>query len=266
MERIRVAVDMARHRQLLPARPRGWAPSGKGWNDGRVPYTRTVRFVLDEEFVRERRVVPGTDDDAATNSYRMLRTQVLRKLKENGWNVLAVTSPRRGAGKSLTALNLAFSLAQDMNQTVLLVDADLREPAIHRYLGYEPALGLSDYLRDRVPLERLLVNPNVERLVVLPGRESVANSSEMLASARMRDLVQELKRRYADRVVVFDVPALLDSDDALAFSPNVDALLLVVREGRTRKADVTRAVSVIEGVPLLGTVLNDASEPWGRER
>ncbi|MFA7097570.1 MAG: CpsD/CapB family tyrosine-protein kinase, partial [Gammaproteobacteria bacterium] len=130
----------------------------------------------------------------------------------------------------------------------------------------EPALGLSDYLRDRVPLERLLVNPNVERLVVLPGRESVANSSEMLASARMRDLVQELKRRYADRVVVFDVPALLDSDDALAFSPNVDALLLVVREGRTRKADVTRAVSVIEGVPLLGTVLNDASEPWGRER
>jgi protein-tyrosine kinase len=140
---------------------------------------------------------------------------------------------------------------------VLLVDADLRDPGVHRYFGLQPALGLSDYLLRDAPLAELLINPEgIPRFVILPGGKPLTNSTEMLNSPKMARLVEELKTRYASRIVLFDVPPLLSSADTLAFSPYVDAALLVIEEGKTAAQDARRAAELLANTRLIGTVLN----------
>jgi capsular exopolysaccharide synthesis family protein len=225
-----------------------------------IRYTRTASFTPSPKVQQAQRLVTALDDSAAIAGYKLLRTQVLQRMKAKGWRALAVTSPGPGEGKTLTAVNLALSLAQDVNQTVLLVDLDLRHPGVHRAFGYEPAAGIGDHLFDGVPLPDILFTPGVERLVILPGRESVASSSEVLASPLVVNLVEELKNRYPDRLVVFDLPPVLSADDALAFSPYVDAVLMVVEEGRTTRDGFERALRYLGQTPVLGTVLNRTAE------
>jgi capsular exopolysaccharide synthesis family protein len=181
---------------------------------------------------------------------------VLQRLRENKWNVLAVTSPGLNEGKTLTAINLAVSLAMEVNYTVLLVDADLRHPNVHTYFGLEPEFGLSDYLLSDKPLQELLVHPGIQGLVVLPGGKPLTNSSEMLNSPKMSRLVEELKTRYPSRIVLFDLPPLLATADAMAFAPYVDAALLVVEEGITSIQDAQHATELLKDTHLIGAVLN----------
>jgi capsular exopolysaccharide synthesis family protein len=176
------------------------------------------------------------------------------------WNALAVTSGGPGQGKTLTAINLAISLSREIHHTVLLVDFDLRRPSIHRYLGLHPNHGIADYLIHDVPLNEILLNPGMDRLVVLPGKDAVFNSSEMLAAPRTAKLVEELKSRYPSRVIIFDLPPVLMVDDALAFSPFVDAVLLVVEENKATKEEIVRAAQMLSGTNVIGTVLNKSQE------
>lgn len=141
------------------------------------------------------------------------------------------TSPSLGNGKTVTAINLAISLAREVNQTVLLVDLDLKRPAIGRYFVDGPTRGISDYVSHDAELADLLIHPGIERLVVLPGNESFAHSSEILSSPRMTQLVEELKSRYEDRLIIFDMPPVLASDDVIAFLPYLDAVMLVAEDG-----------------------------------
>jgi len=136
----------------------------------------------------------------------------------------------------------------------------LRKPSVHQYFGFEPEKGIDDYLLDGVALSEVLVNPGVERLVLLPVRRSIENSSELLASPAMGRLVQELKLRYPSRMVLFDLPPILASDDALSFAPHVDALLLVLRDAKTTRNELEHALEILQDVPILGTVLNDSNE------
>lgn len=238
-----------------------------------IVYSSTQTVNVSSTLLRENRVVSGMETSPMTDAYKILGTQVMHKLKENGWNAIAVTSPGNGEGKTLTAINLAISLAKEMDQTVLLVDADLRQPSVHTYFGLNPLQGLSDYLRTSMPLDQLLIHPGINGLVILPGGKPLQNSSEMLGSAKMAELVKELKNRYPSRLVVFDLPPVLTAADALAFSPYVDAALLVVEEGRTPRDDVVRATEMLASTKLLGTVLNKSSAhdeiemnvtPWWR--
>ncbi|MGE3978694.1 MAG: CpsD/CapB family tyrosine-protein kinase [Nitrospira sp.] len=193
------------------------------------------------------------------DAYKILRTQVMQRLRENGWNVVGVTSPGHGEGKTLTAVNLAVSLAMDTTQTVLLVDSDLQDPTVHQVFGFKNCLGLADYLLDDQPVEDLLIHPGIGRFVLLPGGRALSNSTEILTSPKMLALVEELKHRYPSRVVVFDLPPLLHTADVLAFSPYTDALLMVVEEGKTTVDELQRALALIKGSrPVLGTVLNKA--------
>jgi len=224
-----------------------------------ISYTRTASFAPPADVQRDQRLVMAADAGTMA-AYKLLRTQVLQRLKAKGWRALAVTSPGPGEGKTLTAVNLALILAQDVNQTVLLVDLDLRHPRVHRAFGYEPAAGITDHLFAGVPLPDILFTPGVERLVVLPGREAYPHSSEILASPDMIALVQELKDRYPDRLVLFDLPPLLSADDALAFAPYVDAAILVVREGVTTQESFERALRYLGHTPIVGTVLNATPE------
>ena len=193
------------------------------------------------------------------DAYKILRTQVTQRLRENGWNVVGVTSPGYGEGKTLTAVNLAVSLAMETTQTVLLVDSDLQDPTVHQVFGLKDCLGLADYLLDDQPVEDLLLHPGIGRFVLLPGGRTISNSTEILTAPKMVGLVEELKHRYPSRVVIFDLPPLLHTADVLAFSPYTDALLMVVEEGKTTGEELQRALSLVKNSrPVLGTVLNKA--------
>jgi protein-tyrosine kinase len=223
-----------------------------------VTYTRTRTLPVDPERLRARRIILGGASDPVADAYRVLRTRVLQRLRTNGWNALAVTSPTQDNGKTVTAINLAISLAREVNQTVLLADLDLRRPSVMRYFSDEDLPGVSDYLLDSRDLPEILINPGIERLVVLPGHSSFTNSSEMLSMPRMVRLVEELKTRYPDRIVLFDMPPLLSGDDVIAFSPYIDAIMLVVEDGKTAKDDLRRAWELLGKETIIGVVLNKA--------
>jgi protein-tyrosine kinase len=222
-----------------------------------IVYTSTKTVEVTDDTMRAQRLITGFEGGAFVDAYKMLRTQVVQQCRQKGWNVLGVTSPTPHAGKTLTAVNLSLALAMDLAHTVLLVDADMRRPGVHQAFGMESCPGLTEYLFDEIPLEQLLVHPGIGRFVFLPGGRPITNSSEALASPRMGALVEELKHRYPARLLVFDLPPLLSRADVLGFVPHIDALLLVVEEGRTGSSDVARAMTALKGsVPVLGGVLN----------
>ena len=203
--------------------------------------------------------LPGVvqnDRAELAETFRMLRNQVLQRLHAQGHNLLAVTSPRRTQGKSLTALNLALTLAADHDLTVLLVDADLGGGGLQKLFGLADLPGLGEHLAHGVPLPGLLVNPGVDRLVLLPaGQGSGLNSAELLASRAAQLLVQDLRQRYADRLIVVDLPAVLDTADAVAFLPHVQATLVVVEEHTSALADLERCRELLAPFHVIGTVL-----------
>jgi len=224
-----------------------------------INYTETRRRVLQPEVLARNLIVTGAGSDAVSSAYKMLRTHVLQRMNANGWNVLAITSPRACEGKTVTALNLAITMAREVNHTVLLVELDLRRPTLHSLLGYEAGPGISDYLLRDISLSQVMFNPGIDRLVVIPAGPPAELSSELLSSPRMVDLVRELKERYPRRLVLFDLPPLLTSDDGLAFVPYVDAALLVVAEGQTSYDDVELAKKTLSSTHLVGAVLNRSS-------
>lgn len=224
-----------------------------------IVYTRTRSVQIPESVLREQRIMAGFDAGPFVDAFKILRTQVVHRVREKGWNVIGVTSPGEGEGKTFTAVNLAASLAMDVTQSVLLIDANLRHPTVHEVFDLGSCPGLADYLLDDVPIEQLLVHPGIGRFVLLPGGRAVSHSAEALTSPKMLALVEECKHRYQSRMILFDLPPLLNTSDVLAFSPYIDALLLVIEEGRTKGEDVERALSLVkQSTPVLGTVLNKA--------
>jgi len=218
--------------------------------------TRVVR--VPEDVLERNRLVAALPDHELADAYRILRTRVVRTLEGHGWNSLAITSPATGCGKTLTAINLAISLARELTHTVLLVDLDLRSPSVHRYFEYQPEYGIGDHINHGRPLEEILFSPGIERLVILPGRESITDSSETLRSPKMVSLVTELKSRYADRLIIFDLAPMLAMDDAIAFAPYVDSVLMVAENGATKRQDLQSSIDSLGETPLIGTVLNRA--------
>jgi protein-tyrosine kinase len=193
-------------------------------------------------------------------TYNYLRTQFLQRLEENDWNTVAVTSPTSASGNTLTAINLAMSIARNVNYHVLLVELNLIAPAFHRLLGFDPRPGIVDHLLHDVPISQVMFSPGIDRLVVIPAGSPVSNSSELLCSPKMSRLMSELRSGSRRRIVLFDLPSVLSRDDAIAFSPMVDCALLVVEEGKTKVSDVRRAVNYLRSTQILGIVLNRSSE------
>jgi capsular exopolysaccharide synthesis family protein len=222
----------------------------------KIVYTHTRLVTLSPARLRERRVIAAVEEGPLTEAYKILRTQVMLRMRENEWNLLGITGPGPGAGSTLTAANLAVSLAREVRQTVLLVDAHLRHPAVHQLFGIAESPGLVDHLLDHKPVEDLLVHPGLPRLVLLPAGRAVRSSSELLTSPPMLTLISELKNRYASRIVLFDLPPLLPTDDVLALSPYLDAMLLVIEAGRTQTEEIIQSLHLLKGVPVVGTVLN----------
>ncbi|MGD9160005.1 MAG: polysaccharide biosynthesis tyrosine autokinase [Desulfobacteraceae bacterium] len=221
-------------------------------------YSRTRQESIDEETLRKNRIVSLFDGDIVSDQLKIIDTQVLNSLGEKNGNSIIVTSPGQGEGKTLTSINLAISLSQKIDRTVLLVDTDLRKPTIHNYMGIQTKKGLSDYLLGEAGIPDLLINPGIAKLVFLPGGRPISNSTVLLGSPKMKMLVDELKSKYPERIIIFDTPALLTSADTLVFSSLVDGILLVVEAEKTPKKDIEKAVSLLKDKPLIGTVFNKA--------
>jgi len=262
MDRFRTALQLYKD-EHGPSRARSQTRKSSGGQAVPPPilYTRTRSLDIPLSVLRQKRVMAAYDKGPFVDAFKILRTQVMHRLRENDWNVLGVTSPGHGEGKTLTAVNLAASLAMETSQTVLLVDANLRSPSIHEVFGLDDCPGLADYLLDDLPVEDLLVHPGIGRFVLLPGGRAISNSAEILTSPKMLALVEEFKHRYPARIIIFDLPPLLHTADVIAFSPYTDALLLVVEEGKTTVEEMQRALSLVKNSrPVLGTVLNKAGQ------
>jgi protein-tyrosine kinase len=262
MDRIRKALDLARlersrlerigHEEVHPS------------SLGSIVYSRTRVFTPSLELLEQNRIMNPASNDAGAVAFRMLRTQVLQRMDTHGWRSLAIFSPTANDGKTTTAINLALSLANDRHHTALLVDFDFRRPSLAEKLGIAPEQGADDVLAGRAPVENCLYHPEgFDRLVVLPARAALRQSSEILAGPMSRALVAQLRSRYPERFIVYDLPPVLAADDALAFAPLVDCGLLVAAEGRTRRSDLVRTIELLRDTPLVGSVLNRAAASLG---
>lgn len=195
-----------------------------------------------------------------SEEYRKLKSIVASFAQLDGFkNVIMVTSSVSSEGKSLTSLNLAITLAQEFDHTVLLIDADLRKPSIQGYLGMEPAKGLSEYLAGEVELSELLIKTGIGRLTLLPAGTPVKNPVEFFSSQKMKEFLTEIKNRYPDRFIIIDTPPVLPFAESRTLSGLVDGVLLVIREGQTTPENVADAMKAIESSKLVGAVYNDAS-------
>jgi protein-tyrosine kinase len=219
-------------------------------------YECTRVVIVDQDHLARHKVVSACAENPVSDQIKILRSEILDGLSKLKGNSFLVTSARDGEGKTLTAINLAISIAQELDRTVLLVDANLRRPAVHLYLGLEENPGLSDYLQNKADISNLLVNPGIKKLTVLQAGKPLANSSELLAAPRMEKAAKEMKARYPDRMIVFDTPPVLTSADALALGRFVDGVVLVVEAEKTSKEDLARVVELLKGRPIVGTVLN----------
>jgi capsular exopolysaccharide synthesis family protein len=229
--------------------------------------SRAIALKPSLDHLRRNRIVVQVGDSSvwpisrrAAEAFRMARTRVLHALEaqERGSRVLAVTSARQGDGKTLVSVNLAVGLAKHPSLKVLLIDADLRRPAVSRVLGIQPKLGFSDYLEGRCTLEECLVDPGIDNLLIIPQVRRLTASSELLASEALERFLDDMQKRHPDWLILLDCPPLLAVDDTLVLLRHTDGCLLVVREGSTRRTELRRAAELIGEERFLGSILNFA--------
>ncbi len=196
---------------------------------------------------------------AVVEEYNKLRSTLIALTSGDTFlNTIMVTSTISEEGKTMTALNLAISLAKEHDHTVLLVDTDLRRPSVHRYLDIKPEVGLVNCLRDNLPIEKALIKTGVGKLVLLPAGDAIKDPVDLLSSNRMKAIVKELKQRYPERYVIFDTPPALPFADAGVLAGIVDTTLFVVREGKAKLEDIVETLEEFKRRHLLGVVYNDA--------
>lgn len=227
-----------------------------------IVYTQTQVQEINQKEMVERRIIAQQKYSPEASVFKMLRTKVLKQLRENNWNSIAITGATQGAGKSMIAVNLAITMAMEVNQTILLVDMDLKYPKVHWYFDFQVKAGLRDYLLSDIPLSEILINPDgIERLVVLPGRGEAVGSSELVSGPKMKELVNEIKNRYKSRIIIFDMPPVLAADDVLASMDYYDAALLVIEDGGNSENEIKKSLHMLSGTNLLGTILNKSDNP-----
>lgn len=197
----------------------------------------------------------------AAEQYRSLRTRLKRAEGGRAVRVIVVTSPAKGDGKSLTAANLALTMAQEFQQRVLLIDGDLRRPSVHRLFGLEDGPGLTDVLMGGAELNQALVNVENHHLTLLPAGAIPNHPAELLGSASMRRVLDTLRTRF-DRILI-DMPPVAPLADLHIVAPMADGLLMIVRAGVTPRPAIERALAGLDMSKVLGLVLNESGGNTG---
>jgi capsular exopolysaccharide synthesis family protein len=217
------------------------------------PDPRPIAFELDP-----RLVAASAPHSAAAEQYRSLRARLTRAENGRALRAIIVTSPNKGDGKSLTAANLALTMAQEFQQRVLLLDADLRRPSVHSLFGIAETPGLSDVLMGAVTLDDALVSASEHRLTIMPSGLVPSHPAELLGSAAMRRVLDTLRTRF-DRIII-DMPPVAPLADVAVASSMADGVLMIVRAGVTPKPAIERALGSVDTSKVLGLVLNDAGD------
>ncbi len=262
MEKLRKALEMAKKERMeekaLEVEKVSLSQEPSPSISGRISpvYKVSQAFEIVPEILVGNRCVCISSEAYEIEFYKILRTQVLQRTGPNGWNSIMITSALPGEGKTLTAINLALTFAREFNHTVLLVDCDLRQQQIHKTMGIPSKHGLIDALLDHRSLQEIIIWPGIEKLTLISGGRTIIESSELLNSPKMKSLVSEIKSRYPERYVFWDTPPILSAADAVAFSPLVDAILMVVQANRTSIQDIKKAIDLIPKEKFLGFVLN----------
>ena len=224
--------------------------------------SRTVHIDLDM-LAAKGMVTPEQPRTSIAEEFRVIKRPLLRNATDAGparianANLIMVTSAMPGEGKTLSAINLAISMAMELDYTVLLVDADVSRPSVFRQLGLPPERGLMDVLAGEVTdLSDVLLRTNIEKLSILPAGMPHQRATELLASENMNRLLKQIASRYSDRIVVFDSPPLLVTTESRVLATHMGQVVLVVESERTTHSSVKQALATIESCPIKLMMLN----------
>lgn len=226
----------------------------------KIVYNQENVVEIDPKHLEEHRIVALDKMNPGSWVFDTLRTQVLQKMDENNWQSIAIISPTAASGKTITALNLGISIAQSPQKTSMVVDFDMRKPKVATYLGINHPKSMNEYLKDKADLSEIILNPSIPRFTVIPTNAQVKNSSEVLSRSKVRGLMNELKERYESRIVIFDLPPILQADDAMVVLPHVDCALLVVSDGNNTESELIQTMRLLDKTNILGTVINRSEE------
>lgn len=262
MDRIREAVTRARNAQPKPQTRLSVQESGS------APAARFLREVADDTagFVEARcnfdnfshhRII-SNEHDPMLSAYRVLRTRVLQKMQTEGWRTLAVVSPNSGAGKTVTAINLAIAIGSKQGSRAMLVDLDFYRPSIARYLGLNEPPSILDFFEGRKSLRDVTLRPDLPDVLLAANERVSRRGAEFLTSPRADELIDRGLNEFNSRVIIFDISPLLGCDDAISFLPKVDCVLLVAASGNTRVSEIRDARRLLGKANLVGSVLNKA--------
>ena len=228
----------------------------------KVNYSHTKVKPVSHELLRKSKIFALFSKYKINDQIKTLRSQVLSQLEKIDGNTIMVTSANPGEGKSFTSINLGVSIAQELDRTVLLIDADLKNPTkthfdfAKDFFNVDVEFGLADILLGNVSLEEALINPGIEKLTILPGGRCLDTSSELLGSPQMEQLVKNVKNRYKDRIIIFDTPAILTCADPVQLSKFIESVLFVVEEEKTNVEDVRQAMKLLSDIHMIGMILN----------
>jgi len=234
-------------------------------------HTRGVEIDFDR-LTRSGLVTPNAPRSIVADQFRVIKRPLLDNVRGRGAvrvdqaNLIMVTSSMPGEGKSFTAINLALSLAMEVDYTVMLVDADVARPSIMNMLGLPPGRGLLDLLtEEQTDVQDVLLRTNIDNLTLLPSGSPRASATELLASSAMSRLVQEMGRRYSDRLIIFDSPPLLLTTESRVLATHMGQIVMVVQAEKTLQSQVRHALSTISGCPVKLMVLNQARGGNGQD-
>lgn len=222
-----------------------------------VKYEFVAKKTVDSQI--DPRIVPFYDHNSpVTEQYRTLRTNLQALKTERPIKALTITSATHGEGKTITAINLAISMAHDLNKKkILLVDGDLRRARISKYLGFKPELGLAELLTDGINTDAALINIGMENLTILPAGKVPRNPAELLGSSKLHNLITALKAKYD--FIIFDTPPIIPVTDAGLLGAQTDGVVLVIRSGRTQRGVIKHSEVLLKQAQakLLGYILTN---------
>ncbi len=218
-------------------------------------------------------VTPSAPRSRTADQYRVVKRPLLRNVAarsataNSNANLIMVTSALAGEGKSFTSVNLALSIAAELDNTVMLVDADVARPSVLRMLGLPAGPGLLDLLDNSADMSSVLLRTNVDKLTILPSGTPHPRATELLASEAMRQLLADMASRYPDRIIIFDSPPLLLTTESRVLASHMGQIVVVVQAGKTLQSNVQHALATIEACPvkmmLLNQVRSDAQSQYG---
>ena len=210
----------------------------------------------------EKSILSGNVHAVITEQYRLLRSKLSSLNGSHTNNVLAITSARKGEGKSLTSVNLAIVMAEDTKKKILLIDGDMRKPSIHTFFNCKAEYGLIDLLMHKADIESAMIPSGIKNLTLLLAGEPSKSPSDLLAASVFREIIEKIRKRFD--YIIIDSPPIIPFADMNIISDVVDGILLVVRAEKTPKEMILEALKSLNKENIIGVVFNDSKKKMAK--